>query len=171
MLDSLRSAAQSWIAKLLLGLLVLSFAIWGISDVFRGGMAGNAALTAGDSEVSATDYRFAYEQQLMRLSQQFRQRLTREQAKAIGVENQVLAQLAAGVVLDEAARNMQLGLSQDAIARLTAEDPAFHDAGGNFNRARLMRFCASPAFAPRIIWKTVRKSPAASRSSKQQRTA
>ncbi|SBW13959.1 rotamase family protein [Brucella sp. 10RB9215] len=136
MLDSLRSAAQSWIAKLLLGLLVLSFAIWGISDVFRGGMAGNAALTAGDSEVSATDYRFAYEQQLMRLSQQFRQRLTREQAKAIGVENQVLAQLAAGVVLDEAARNMQLGLSQDAIARLTAEDPAFHDAGGNFNRAR-----------------------------------
>ncbi|ENR70442.1 peptidylprolyl isomerase [Brucella abortus] len=136
MLDSLRSAAQSWIAKLLLGLLVLSFAIWGISDVFRGGMAGNAALTAGDSEVSATDYRFAYEQQLMRLSQQFHQRLTREQAKAIGVENQVLAQLAAGVVLDEAARNMQLGLSQDAIARLTAEDPAFHDAGGNFNRAR-----------------------------------
>ncbi len=136
MLDSLRSAAQSWIAKLLLGLLVLSFAIWGISDVFRGGMTGNAALTAGDSEVSATDYRFAYEQQLMRLSQQFRQRLTREQAKAIGVENQVLAQLAAGVVLDEEARNMQLGLSKDGIARLTAEDPAFQDASGNFNRAQ-----------------------------------
>ncbi len=47
MLDSLRSAAQSWVAKLLLGLLVLSFAIWGISDVFRGGLSGNAALTAG----------------------------------------------------------------------------------------------------------------------------
>ena len=136
MLDSLRSAAQSWIAKLLLGLLVLSFAVWGISDVFRGGLSGNAALTAGDSEVSATDYRFAYEQQLMRLSQQFRQRLTREQAKAIGVENQVLAQLAAGVVLDEEARNMQLGLSKDGIARLTGEDPAFQDASGNFSRTQ-----------------------------------
>lgn len=136
MLDSLRSAAQSWIAKLLLGLLVLSFGVWGIADVFRGGMTGNAALTAGGSEVSATDYRFAYEQQVMRLSQQFRQRLTREQAKSIGVENQVLAQLAAGVVLDEGARNMQLGLSKDGIARLTAEDPAFQDASGNFNRAQ-----------------------------------
>lgn len=136
MLDSLRSAAQSWVAKLLLGLLVLSFAIWGISDVFRGGLSGNAALTAGGSEVSATDYRFAYEQQMMRLSQQFRQRLTREQAQALGVENQVLAQLAAGVVLDEGARNMQLGLSKDGIARLTGEDPAFHDASGNFNRAQ-----------------------------------
>jgi peptidyl-prolyl cis-trans isomerase D len=116
--------------------LVLSFGVWGIADVFRGGMTGNAALTAGGSEVSATDYRFAYEQQVMRLSQQFRQRLTREQAKSIGVENQVLAQLAAGVVLDEGARNMQLGLSKDGIARLTAEDPAFQDASGNFNRAQ-----------------------------------
>ncbi|MBA8840344.1 peptidyl-prolyl cis-trans isomerase [Ochrobactrum sp. RH2CCR150] len=136
MLDSLRSASRSWISKLLLGVLVLSFGVWGIADVFRGGMTGNAALTAGDSEVSATDYRFAYEQQVMRLSQQFRQRLTREQAKSIGVENQVLAQLAAGVVLDEGARNMQLGLSKDGIARLTAEDPAFQDASGNFNRAQ-----------------------------------
>ncbi|WHS31112.1 peptidyl-prolyl cis-trans isomerase [Brucella sp. NM4] len=136
MLDSLRSASRSWISKLLLGVLVLSFGVWGIADVFRGGMTGNAALTAGDSEVSATDYRFAYEQQVMRLSQQFRQRLTREQAKSIGVENQVLAQLAAGVVLDEGARKMQLGLSKDGIARLTAEDPAFQDASGNFNRAQ-----------------------------------
>ncbi len=136
MLDSLRSAAQSWIAKLLLGMLVLSFAIWGIADVFRGGFAGNAALTAGGSEVNATEYRFAYDQQMMRLSQQFQQRLTREQAKAIGVDNQVLAQLAAGVVLDEQARTMQLGLSKDGVARLTAEDPAFKDASGNFSRAR-----------------------------------
>ncbi len=136
MLDSLRSAAQSWIAKLLLGLLVLSFAAWGISDAFRSDASGTAALKAGGSEVSAFDYRFAYEQQVMRLSQQFRQRLTRDQAKAIGVDNQVLAQLAAGVVLDEGARNMNLGLSKDGIARLTAEDPAFQDTSGNFSRTQ-----------------------------------
>ncbi|MFC4625273.1 peptidyl-prolyl cis-trans isomerase [Daeguia caeni] len=134
MLESLRSAAQSWIAKILLGILILSFTVWGIADVFRGGINGNAILIAGGSEVSPDDFRFAYEQQLSRLSQQFRQRLTREQAKAIGLDNQVLSELAAGVVLDEQARNMQLGLSKDGIARLTAEDPAFHDASGRFNR-------------------------------------
>ncbi len=136
MLDSLRSATQSWIVKLLLGLLVLSFGAWGISDAFRTNLAGSAALTAGGSEVSGSEYRFAYEQQIMRLSQQFRQRLTREQAKSIGVENQVLAQVAASVVLDESARNMNLGLSKDGIARLTAEDPAFQDSRGNFNRTQ-----------------------------------
>lgn len=134
MLDSMRDAARSWVAKLLLGVLVLSFAVWGISDAFQGDLNGSAALQAGDSKVSATDYRFAYEQQLIRLSRQFGQQLTRDQAKALGIENQVIAQLVAGVVLDEQARKMQLGLSKDGIARLTAEDPSFHDASGNFNR-------------------------------------
>lgn len=136
MLDSMRDAARSWVAKLLLGLLVLSFAVWGIADAFQGEVEVDDAISAGGSKVSSSDYRFAYEQQMMRLSQQFRQRLTREQAQQLGVDQQVIAQLAAGVVLDEQARNMQLGLSKDGIARLTGEDPSFHDATGNFSRAQ-----------------------------------
>ena len=38
------------------------------------------------------------------MSQQFGQRLTRDQARAFGVDQQVLAQLVAGAVLDEQAR-------------------------------------------------------------------
>ncbi|MFK4823305.1 peptidyl-prolyl cis-trans isomerase [Paenochrobactrum sp. BZR 588] len=136
MLDSLRAATQTWIAKLLLGMLVLSFAAWGIADIFRENMTSSAALSAGKSEVSAIEYRFAYEQQMMRLSQQFQQRLTKEQAQALGVESQVLSQLAAGVVLDEEARQMNLGITKDGIARLVAEDPSFHDASGRFSPAQ-----------------------------------
>ena len=41
MLDSLRGAAKSWVAKVLIGLLVLSFGVfWGIQDVFRGYQLG-----------------------------------------------------------------------------------------------------------------------------------
>ncbi|KXF77354.1 peptidylprolyl isomerase [Paramesorhizobium deserti] len=136
MLDSLRDAARSWVAKLLLGVLVLSFAVWGIADVFRGGLSSNAVLSAGRSEVSTTEFRLAYDRQLQFLSQRFNQRLTREQAQALGITNQVLSQLVAGVVLDEEARHMNLGLSKDRLARLTAEDPAFHDASGRFNPSR-----------------------------------
>ena len=35
MLDSLRRHATGWVAKILFGFLVLSFAIWGIGDIFR----------------------------------------------------------------------------------------------------------------------------------------
>ena len=41
MLDQLRQGAQGWVSKLLMGLLVLSFAIWGIGG-FQGYHADHA---------------------------------------------------------------------------------------------------------------------------------
>ncbi|GAB5505785.1 MAG: SurA N-terminal domain-containing protein [Rhizobiaceae bacterium] len=133
MLDTLRQAATTWVAKLLLGLLILSFAVWGISGSIFGG-PGNNVLTAGDTAVSITDYRLAYDRQLNVMSRQFGTRLTREQATALGIDQQVLSQLIAGAVLDEQASQMQLGLSEDRLAQLTAEDPAFHGPDGRFDR-------------------------------------
>lgn len=133
MLDSLRNAANTWVAKLLLILLVLSFAVWGISGTIMGGLGTNV-VTAGDTKVSILEYRLAYDRQLAQLSQQFGTQITREQAQAFGVDQQVLAQLIAGAVLDEQAREMRLGLSKDRLAALTADDPAFQGADGSFDR-------------------------------------
>ncbi|MBX9461598.1 MAG: SurA N-terminal domain-containing protein [Aquamicrobium sp.] len=133
MLDSLRNAAKSWIAKLLLVMLVLSFAVWGISGQIFGGLGSNV-LTAGDTRVSILEYRLAYDRQLSLLSQQFGVPVTREQAQQFGVDDRVLSQLAAGAVLDEQAREMRLGLSRDRLAAMTAEDPAFQGADGRFDR-------------------------------------
>lgn len=133
MLTTLRNAARSWVAKLLLVLLVLSFAVWGISGQILGGLGSNV-LVAGNTKVSILEYRLAYDRQVAMLSQQFGMPITREQAQAFGVDNQVLAQLAAGAVLDEQAREMRLGLSRDRLATLTAEDPAFRGPDGRFDR-------------------------------------
>ena len=134
MLASLRSAAGTWVAKLLLLLLVLSFAVWGISGQVANGFGGNAVVTAGSTKVAPIEYRLAYDRQLAVMSQQFGTRLTREQARALGIEDQVLAQLVAGAVLDEQASELGLGLSQDKLAALTMEDPAFRGPDGRFNR-------------------------------------
>jgi peptidyl-prolyl cis-trans isomerase D len=134
MLNSLRNAAGTWVAKLLLILLVLSFAVWGISGSMLGVIGGNAVVTAGGTTVPAVEYRLAYDRQVNVLSQQFGQRLTREQATALGIDNQVLGQLVAGAVLDEQARTLGLGLSKDRLASLTVEDPAFRGPDGKFSR-------------------------------------
>ncbi|MEI9421607.1 SurA N-terminal domain-containing protein [Mesorhizobium sp. Cs1299R1N1] len=135
MLGVLRSAAGTWVAKTLLSLLVVSFAAWGISGRLMGGLAGHdSVITAGGTKVSINEYRLAYDRQLAVMSQQFGQRLTHEQAKALGIDNQVLAQLVSGAVLDEQARKLGLGLSKDRLAELTREDPAFKGPGGQFDR-------------------------------------
>lgn len=134
MLHALRNAAGSWLAKILLGLLIASFAVWGISGQIVGGLGGNSVVTAGETTVSVIEYRLAYDRQINVLSQRFGQRVTREQAQALGIDNQVLAQLVAGAVLDEQARIMSLGLSDQRLATLTADDPAFQGANGQFDR-------------------------------------
>lgn len=135
MLTILRNAAGTWVSKLLLIMLVLSFAVWGISGQIFGGLGTNV-VQVGDTRVSVLEYRLAYDRQIRALSQQFGMPLTREQAQAFGLDNQVLSQLVAGAVLDEQAREMRLGLSRDRLASLTAEDPAFQTADGRFDRAQ-----------------------------------
>jgi peptidyl-prolyl cis-trans isomerase D len=134
MLDALRNAARSWVAKSLLILLGLSFVAWGVGDVFRAGFVGNSIISSGSTIVSPIEYRLAYNRQIQVYGQQLNQRLSREQALALGIDKQVLAQLTAGVVLDEQSRKMNLGLSEERLASLTAEDPAFRDASGKFSR-------------------------------------
>lgn len=133
MMEALRKAAGTWAAKFLLGILVISFGVWGISGSIFGG-SGSHVLTAGDTAVSVTDYRLAYDRQINVLSRQFGSPVTREQAAALGVDQQVLSQLVAGALLDEQASQMKLGLSRDRLAQLTAGDPAFQGPGGTFDR-------------------------------------
>lgn len=135
MLGSLRDAAGSWLAKGLLSILVLSFAVWGISGRMTGQLAGHeSVVTVGGTTVSVNDYRLAYDRQVNAMSQQFGQRLSREQVTGLGIDNQVLAQLVSGAVLDEQARKLGLGLSENRLADLTRDDPAFKGPGGQFDR-------------------------------------
>ncbi|MDX3924897.1 MAG: SurA N-terminal domain-containing protein [Shinella sp.] len=133
MLDALRRGSRTWAAKALMIILVGSFAIWGVSSSLVAGTS-NAVVTVGDVSVSPTDFRLAYERQVASLSQRFGMRLTSEQARALGVENQVYAELVAGAALDQLSRDMNLGLSEGRLARLIADDPAFRGVNGQFDR-------------------------------------
>jgi len=133
MLDALRNSAKSWVAKALLGLLVLSFAVWGISGtMFQG--TGDTVVAVGETRVTPIEYRLAYDRQVAILSRNLGTRLTTEQARALGLENQVLGQVVSSAALDEQSRRMRLGLSTDRLASIIADDPAFQGINGRFDR-------------------------------------
>ena len=133
MMDLLRGFSKGWTAKILIALLIGSFAIWGVSSSILFGPAGNV-VTVGDSNVTAQEYRFAYDNQLNQLSQQAGRRLTRQEADIFGLRNNVLAQVTSGAVLDENTRIMGLGLSDESLAQEIANDPTFRDLSGTFSR-------------------------------------
>lgn len=142
MLDTLRRGARSWVAKFLLIMLVASFGVWGISgSILTAG--SNAVVSVGDTVVTPNEFRLAYDRQMAVVGRQIGQRLTSEQARAFGIESQVYSQLIAGAALDEQAREMNLGLSEDRLAALIAEDPTFHDFNGRFDRGNFQRVLSS----------------------------
>jgi len=136
MLTALRNATSGIFAKAFLFILVISFAVWGASGAFIGG-TGSSAVEFGSTQVGPLDYRLAYNIQLNSLSRQFGQRLTREQGRAFGVDDAVLQQMIASAVMDENARRMGLGISDDKLVTLIANDPAFQDSTGRFSRLAL----------------------------------
>ena len=83
MLEALRRGAQTRVAKVLFGLLVVSFGIWGVHDVFRGWGRG-AVAKVGGTAISAEEFRRSYQDELDRVSQQAKKRITAEQGRAFG---------------------------------------------------------------------------------------
>ena len=136
MMDLLRGFSKGWVAKILIALLIGSFAIWGVSSSILFGPASNV-VSVGETNITAQEYRFAYDNQLNAMSQQAGRRLTRQEADLFGLRNNVLAQVTSGAVLDESTRTMGLGLSDEALAQEIANDPTFRDLSGTFSRATL----------------------------------
>ena len=135
MLNALRNASKGWTAKILLGLLIASFAVWGVSGAFVG-RSDDVVVAAGETTVSANQYRLAYNRTLNQLGQGFGTQLTPEQAAAFGIDRIVLSELVSGAVLDEQSRELSLGITDDELARAVADDPAFEGIGGRFDRGR-----------------------------------
>ena len=98
---------------LVMGVLIVSFGIWGIADIFRG--FGQSTLAkVGHTEISTNEFRQIYTDRLQQIGRQFGRPLTQEQARAFGFDRQVLTQTIAEAALDEKAR--QLGLNQSNAA-------------------------------------------------------
>ncbi len=135
MLEALRKGAGSWIAKIFIGVLVLSFAVWGISDIFTG-RTGTALATVGEQQISEEEYREVFQREIRQLSQRLNQQISVDQARQLGVDRQVLQRLMSQAALDNQVQAFNLAVPDQAIADRIVSDRIFQDARGQFDRTR-----------------------------------
>ena len=139
MLRGIRKASSNWLGKIVMatvmGVLIVSFAVWGIADIFKG--FGQSSLAKiGKTEISTEQFRQIYTEKLQQLGRSFGRPLTSEQARAFGLDRQVLQQTIQEAALDEEARRMGLAQSQEETMRLIYGDPNFKGLGGKFDPQR-----------------------------------
>ncbi len=133
MLDAMRRGAQSWVAKILFGILVLSFAIWGVADVFRGWGQGQLAMV-GPQEITVAQFQQAYQNEMNAFSNRLGKRLTPEQARQFGLDARVLARLIGASAIEAHTNSLGLAMSNQTLAEIVRNDPAFADDGGQFSK-------------------------------------
>jgi peptidyl-prolyl cis-trans isomerase D len=135
----MRKAGQTLVGKIIatvfFGALIVSFAIWGIGDIFRTTPA-SAVAEVGSTTITVDQVRNAYTNELQRLGRQFRTVISPEQARAFGLDQQVVSNLVTEAVMAEQAKQMGLSVSDQLVAASIMNNPAFKGADGQFNRAQ-----------------------------------
>ena len=135
MLESLRNAAGSWVAKIFLVLLIMSFAVWGVADIF-GGYGTDSIAKVGETEVETVAFQNAYRRELSVMASRLGRQLTPDESRALGIDRRVLAELLTTATLVNQGTQLRLGVSDEFIAQEIADSAEFKDAFGRFDRSR-----------------------------------
>ena len=128
-----------------MGVLIISFAIWGIADMFKGSGQTTVA-TIGKTEITTEQFRQTFTEKLQQISRQVGRPITPDQARAFGLDRQVLQQAVAEAALDEDARIKGLGASDAEVMRQIVEDPNFKGVTGAFDPQRFQQLIRSLGF-------------------------
>jgi peptidyl-prolyl cis-trans isomerase D len=138
MLQQLRAASKSWVASVIIGILVLAFALWGVADIFHGGN-DDVVADVGGAEISADQYDVEMKNQMREVSDQTKTQITLDQAKAMGLDKNVLQNAISRTALDEVGRRMGLVASQESVAAQIRNSNAFRGTDGAFDPNRFQQ--------------------------------
>ncbi|MBB4076841.1 peptidyl-prolyl cis-trans isomerase D [Bartonella fuyuanensis] len=134
MLDIIRNAANSWISRVFLAILLLCFILlWGIPQLQT--KSKRDLITSGKSITTIDDYHLTLADQSARLAHaaQLGRMFTPNEMQQYQIPAFVFSQLQQNTLFDEQARKMKISLSKDTIAHMIGSDNMFQ-INGTFDK-------------------------------------
>jgi peptidyl-prolyl cis-trans isomerase D len=135
MLTLFRKFARSWVSAIIIGLLVISFGVWGISDSLTGGGGDGVAKVAGQS-ISQNEYRAEFDRLLKREKDEKKRDITTEEARKGGLDNAVLERMVGDRAFSALTKALGLFMGKSVVQAEIAKIPGFQDPSTqSFNQA------------------------------------
>ncbi len=128
MLIAMRRGAAGWVAKILFGLLILSFAAWGIGDYLKPD-ANPIVAEVGGIEIRRANLDQAERRQIDQMRRMLGGSFDANALPENMLRNAALEQLIGQAALDTEAREMGLAVSDEAIGAAIRANPQFQTAG------------------------------------------
>lgn len=149
MMQVMRKQAKGFLAFILFGLLILSFGIWGIGDIFRPVTGRTVVIEIGGAEVPAERLANDVQRELAELRTRSGVSLDLEQALQLGLVNQVVGRLVGATLLDLESRDLGVVVSDRVVSDAVQTDTAFRNQFGKFDRVRYRSVLASQGLSER----------------------
>lgn len=128
MLQRIREKIEGWFATLILGLITVPFALWGINSYFDGDSKIHVADVNG-MKISADNYRNALDQQRRSIQKYLGKNFQPSLIDNPEFKQRVVEQLALEVLVTQAAHDQGYRVSDGQLAQLIKEDPTFQRDG------------------------------------------
>ena len=143
-MNQFRKFARFIILFILFGMLIVSFAFWGVGDMLRtdgrstevahvGGTRIPLYGWVGGAPVYVSEVRDQFNRQLEAIQRQTGQRPEPEQALRYGLHVRALEEVIQRAVLDYAVQQFGLAVSDAEVRAAIARNPAFQGTGGSFD--------------------------------------
>lgn len=143
MLAKFRSVARGIGSKILMALLILTFAVWGIGDMMRKSSSNVTVATVGDIKISYLEYQHALRNETEKLRQMLGKNATPEILKNLNIEPQVLQHMVDERLLKLESKKIGLRVSDEDVANNIRKNPAFLDDKGKFSKQHFEYFLRS----------------------------
>ncbi len=144
MLTFLRKSVKSLPAKIQIGLLVASFAVWGIGDIFSFRLDSRVA-QVGDTEIPAQRFADGLAREQSRITRQSGQFVSYDMMRMAGLDRRILGGLIRDAAFDEELKRLGIAAPDHAVADAIRANPAFQGPGGQFSPQAYQLFLAQQA--------------------------
>jgi peptidyl-prolyl cis-trans isomerase D len=145
-IQALRDNIPKWITGLILGLLVIPFAFWGINSYFTASADNSAAVVNGDP-ISPGDYQRAYQGQYARLQQYYGQAFRPELIDEKRLHQQVLDNLISETLLNQQVAKDHYAVGDAQLVDAIQKMPQFQ-VGGKFSAQAYRATLAASGMTP-----------------------
>ena len=133
MLNIIRNLVKSIFGKLLLLVMVASFAVWGMGDLLSSGDSGLVAKVV-NQKITINDFYNQFQRKLNEFNQSLDKKLTEEEAHNQQITYLVLNEMVYGKLVQEFAEKNSIYISDDLIKKTIISIPQFQDEDGKFNK-------------------------------------
>ncbi|NBX03450.1 MAG: hypothetical protein EBR02_05225, partial [Alphaproteobacteria bacterium] len=136
MLNSFRTFSGSFIVKILMALLVFSFALWGVGDVLKTTASNKPVATVGGIKITPPQFAAALRNENENLRQMMGSQYSAELAASMQLPQRVLQRLVQQSLLTLEAKSIGIVPSDADILKRITTNPSFADSAGKFDKSQ-----------------------------------